>query len=87
VHTIQGDDKMALEVQKECGRTMLGIVEGVPVVGHAVAIGYAVTGNDEDAVDLAQVVEAVDHDLLLPQLPQLRAQKLKWHQSQSQSHQ
>lgn len=58
VEGIKGDKKAARETQKECGRFLLNLVNGVPVVGHIKGgIQYAL--GDSDAGDVA--LKAASH--------------------------
>ena len=47
VEAIKGDKKAAERTQKEFGKFCLGVVEGTPIVGHALGAGYYIAGKRE----------------------------------------
>ena len=52
-HAIAGDTEGAKEIQEEFGEGRLEVLESVPVVGHGIAAGYAIAGDDEKAQEIA----------------------------------
>ena len=49
VVAIQGDPEEARKIQEEFGEETLQILEGSPIIGHAMSAGYAAGGDLEKA--------------------------------------
>ena len=49
VVAIQGDHAEARKIQEEFGEETVGILEGTPIIGHAMSAGYAAGGDLDKA--------------------------------------
>ena len=50
---LKGDNDEARKVQEEFGKEMQVLAEGMPIIGHGIAAGYSIAGDNEKAEEVA----------------------------------